>query len=130
MVDQGEELLETPSVMSPQIIAGYSNDKGSRVVRRKSSSNGLMSWLPFVLDYLPRDLFLTPSDLIEDLLLELQAAQLVSVDKPSIQPDLVGEVKKDMWLRGMAKDNGVREKVSVKYEFVPDPIKHFFLLLV
>ncbi len=130
MVDQGEELLETPSVMIPQIIAGYSNDKGSRVVRRKSSSNGLMSWLPFVLDYLPRDLFLTPSDLIEDLLLELQAAQLVSVDKSSIQPDLVGEVKKDLSLRGMAKNNGVREKVSVKYEFVTDPIKHFFLLLV
>ncbi len=130
MVDQGEELLETPSVMSPQIIAGYSNDKGSRVVRRKSSSNSLMSRLPFILDHLPRDLFPSPSDLREDLLLELQAAQLVSIDKPSIQPDLVGEVKKDMWLRGMAKDNGVREKVSVKYEFVADPIKLFFILLV
>ncbi len=116
--------------MTPRQAAGYSNNKNSRVVRRKSSSNGLMSWLPFVLDYLPRDLFLTPSDLIEDLLLELQAAQLVSVDKAGIQPDLVGEVKKDLSLRGMAKNNGVREKVSVKYEFVPDPIKHFFLLLV
>ena len=62
--------------------------------------------------------------------MHLQAAELIAIDQTCVQTDLVWEMKENLSLWCVTEKDSIRERMTAEDEFVTDPEKLLFCLLV